>query len=36
VAVAEQEPIRVLPLVFRTLWEAVVGFFRRLFGRSAD
>ena len=36
VAVAEQKPIRVLPLVFRTLWEAVVGFFRRLLGRSAD
>jgi hypothetical protein len=36
VVVAEQKPIRVLPLVFRTLWEAVVGFFRRLLGRSAD
>lgn len=35
-AVVEQKPIRLLPLVFRTLWEAVVGFFRRLLGRSAD
>jgi carbon monoxide dehydrogenase subunit G len=35
-AVAEQKPIRVLPLLFRALWEAVVRFFRRLFGRSAD
>jgi carbon monoxide dehydrogenase subunit G len=35
-AVAEQKPLRILPLVFRTLWEAVVGFFRRLLGRSAD
>jgi carbon monoxide dehydrogenase subunit G len=35
-AVAEQKPIRVLPLVFRALWEAVVGFFRRLLGRPAD
>jgi carbon monoxide dehydrogenase subunit G len=36
IAVAEQKPIRVLPLVFRALWEAVVGFFRRLLGRPAD
>jgi hypothetical protein len=36
VAIAEQKPIRVLPLVFRALWEAVVGFFRRLLGRPAD
>jgi len=36
VAVVEQKPIRVLPLIFRTLWEAVVGFFRRLLGRSAN
>jgi len=36
VAVSESKPIRLLPLVFRTLWEAVVGFFRRLFGRSTD
>ncbi len=35
-AVAEQTPIRVLPLVFRTLWEAIVRFFRRLLGRAAD
>jgi len=35
-AVAEQKPIRVLPLLFRTLWDAVVRFFRRIFGRSAD
>jgi carbon monoxide dehydrogenase subunit G len=36
VAVAEQKELRILPLVFRTLWEAIVRFFRRLFGRSAD
>lgn len=36
VAVAEPKPLRLLPLVFRTLWEAVVGFFSRLFGRSSD
>ena len=36
VAVAEQKPIRVLPLVFRSLWEAIVRFFRRLLGRPAD
>jgi carbon monoxide dehydrogenase subunit G len=35
-AVAEQTPIRVLPLVFRTLWEAIVRFFRRLLGRAAN
>jgi hypothetical protein len=32
-AVAEQEPLRILPLLFRTLWEALARFFRRLFGR---
>ena len=36
VAVAEQKPIRVLPLVFQSLWEAVVRLFRRLLGRPAD
>jgi hypothetical protein len=36
VAVAEQKPIRVLPLVFRSLWEAIVRLFRRLLGRPAD
>jgi carbon monoxide dehydrogenase subunit G len=36
VAVAEQKPIRILPLVFRSLWEAIVRFFRRLLGRPAD
>jgi carbon monoxide dehydrogenase subunit G len=35
VAVAEQKPIRVLPLVLRALWEAIVRFFRRLLGRPA-
>jgi len=35
-AVAEQKPIRVLPLVFRSLWEAIVRLFRRLLGRPAD
>jgi carbon monoxide dehydrogenase subunit G len=30
---AESTPIRIVPLVFRTLWSAVVDFFRRLFGR---
>jgi carbon monoxide dehydrogenase subunit G len=32
-AVAEQKPLRILPLLFRTLWEALARFFRRLFGR---
>jgi len=36
VAVAEQTELRVLPLLFRTIWAAIVGFFKRLFGRAAD
>ena len=32
-AVAEQQPLRIMPLVFRTVWEAIADFFRRLFGR---
>jgi carbon monoxide dehydrogenase subunit G len=30
----EAEAIRIVPIVLRTLWEGVVRFFRRLFGRS--
>ena len=30
---AEPEPLRIVPLVLRTLWAAVLGFFRRLFRR---
>jgi hypothetical protein len=33
-AVAEQQPVRIVPLLFRTLWEALARFFRRLFGSS--
>jgi len=33
-AVAEQKPVPILSLIFRTVWETIVGFFRRLFGRS--
>jgi len=32
VTAAAQTPIRVLPLLLRTLWEAITRFFRRLFG----
>jgi len=31
---ADQEPLRIVPLVMKTLWSAVVGFFRRLFRRG--
>jgi carbon monoxide dehydrogenase subunit G len=31
-AVAEQEPVAIVPLVFRTLIAAIVNFFKRLFG----
>ncbi len=31
---ADQEPLRIVPLVLRTLWSGVVGFFRRLFRRG--
>jgi len=34
-AVKPQQPLRILPILLRTIWEAVVRFFRRLFGRSA-
>ena len=34
-APAERQPIRVLPLVFRHIWSAIVRFFRRLLRRSA-
>jgi carbon monoxide dehydrogenase subunit G len=33
-AVAEQKPLRIVPLLFQTLWEALARFFRRLFGGS--
>ena len=33
-APAANAPIRVVPLLLRTLWSAVSGFFRRLLGRS--
>ncbi len=29
----DREPLRVVPLILRTLWAAVLGFFRRLFRR---
>lgn len=32
---AEDSAIRIVPLLLRTLWAAIVGFFRRLFGRRA-
>ena len=35
-AVAEQQELAVLPLIFRTIWAAVVDFVKRLFGRSTD
>jgi len=34
--VAEQQELAVLPLIFRTIWAAVVDFVKRLFGRSTD
>ena len=30
---AESTPIRIVPLVLRTVWFAIIAFFRRLFGR---
>ena len=30
----ESSPIRIVPILFRTLWAAIVRFFRRLFGRT--
>jgi len=35
-AVAEQAPVAIVPLVFRTIIEAIVNFFKRLFGGSRD
>jgi len=32
---ADDDAVRVLPLMLQTLWAAVVGFFRRVFGRPA-
>ena len=29
----DREPLRIVPLILRTLWAAVLGFFRRLFRR---
>jgi carbon monoxide dehydrogenase subunit G len=31
---AASQPIRILPLVIRAVWSAIVDFFRRVFGRS--
>jgi len=31
--IAEPQAIRALPLIFGALWSAILGFFRRLFGR---
>ena len=36
VAPAEEEPLRILPLVLRDMWSAIIGFFRRLFGRPSS
>jgi carbon monoxide dehydrogenase subunit G len=36
VAVPAQREVRVLPLLFRAMREAIARFFRRLFGRSAE
>jgi len=35
-AVAEQKPVAIVSLIFRTIVAAIVDFFRRLFGRSRD
>jgi carbon monoxide dehydrogenase subunit G len=35
-AATESDPIRVLPLVLNVFWSAIVGFFRRLLGRSKE
>jgi hypothetical protein len=32
---AAQQPLFVAPLVGRTVWQAIVDFFRRLFGRAS-
>lgn len=31
----EAEPLRIMPLILRALWEPIARFFRRLFGRKA-
>jgi carbon monoxide dehydrogenase subunit G len=33
-AVPEAQPIRIVPILLQTLWSAIKGFFRRLFGRG--
>jgi carbon monoxide dehydrogenase subunit G len=33
-AVGESAPIRIVPILFQTIWSAIVRFFRRLFGRT--
>jgi carbon monoxide dehydrogenase subunit G len=35
-AVAEQQPVAIVPLLFRTIVAAIVNFFKRLFGGSRD
>lgn len=35
VVAGEKEPIALLPIVLRTVWQAIVGFFRRLLRRPA-
>jgi carbon monoxide dehydrogenase subunit G len=35
-AVAEQRPVAIVPLLFRTIVAAIVNFFKRLFGGSRD
>jgi len=30
------EPISIVPLVLKTIWSGIAGFFRRLFGRGGD
>ena len=32
--VPEAQPIRIVPILLQTLWSAIKGFFRRLFGRG--
>jgi carbon monoxide dehydrogenase subunit G len=34
-AAREEEPLRIVPLILRALWSAIIGFFRRLFRRPA-
>jgi hypothetical protein len=31
----EEEPLRIVPLILRALWSAIIGFFRRLLRRPA-